>query len=289
MLDILRDYVASTATPELYLALEQAHNSFERIGLNNYEKDFEEIVMTDRSDDVDTGDTLILIERFTRQCQEKILAEHGVQLREDSSIDLMRALIDGILTLQNYENPTDIQRVLESDGGAEEKFADLMSFVTEYTSYEVVTAVEIVDAALLARIGEQNPEVDEPQDQEALDARERHLRLLRALCSMLGTTQLVVAQFLRDGLDTGYPFEVYFNLAVPHFKGMDGKLIAQELLAMAVLSSDGVDNPVATIQPKLDDVSEDLTEVTRTNIALRDLIVNFEKFQVESGFKRPGE
>ena len=70
---------------------------------------------------------------------------------------------------------------------------------------------------------------------------------------------------------------------------MKGNLIAQELLAMAVLSSDGVDNPVATIQPKLDDVSEDLTEVTRTNIALRDLIVNFEKFQVESGFKRPGE
>lgn len=289
MLDILRDYVATTATPELLTALEQAHQTFERIGLENYEQGFEEIIMTDRVDDVDTGDTLIYIERFTRDLQRKILTQHGVSVSEDAGVDFMRALIDGILDVQNYEGVTDVKRALETDEAPEEQFASIMSMVTALSAEEILLDLETVDSALLKRIGELDTELPEPDAEDNVAARNEHLRLFRLLCAMMGTNQLVVAQFLRDGLDLGYPFEVYFNLAVPHFTGMLPAHVAQELMAMAVISSDGIKEPVATIRAKLEDVSTDMDVITRTDIALRELIVNFEKFQVNTGAKDLGK
>ncbi len=289
MLDILRDYIAGTATSELLIALEQAHAGFERIGLENYEQGFEELIMTDRLGDVDTGDTLVYVERLTKELQHKILNNHGVMVSEEAGIDVMRALIDGILDVQNYEDVTAIKRALETDESPEEQFASILSMVTALEAEEILLDVETVDAALLTRIGELSVEEPEVGDVEEAEVRNQHLRMLRVLCSMLATNQLVVMQFLRDGLDVGYPFEVYFNLASPHFGEMKPEHIAQEMMAMALISSDGLGEPLAVIRTKLDDISTDMDVITRTNIALRTMVVDFEKFQVDTGFKELGK
>lgn len=272
MLDILREYLSEAAPPAVKDAVEAAHQAFERVQLPAYEEGFEELLLTD--DTNDTGGTVDSIIRLTQQLQSKILAEHGIVLHEDTSLEVGTILIEGLVDLPDYGDPDRVWQTASMDGSTEEVFAELMALVTPYPVEEVLVAVESVSTTLITRVKDVVPSPEERALSDADRATQRnYLHRLQGFCQLIDNSQLKIVALLQQGLDVGFPLATYADTIGRDLESLSPEAAAHELIAMAIVSSDCSNNIAAGVQQQLDHYIANLNLITRITIVVRDLVV----------------
>ena len=271
MLDILDDYLSDAASPELKESIRAAHELFDRYGLETYEQGFEEILLTD--DQVDTDKTLHDIYDLTRSLQFKILEEHQLVIDEDAPPSILNVFLDGLKRLENYDNPDAVYGILTQPNDTAELIADCVALVTGQDATRLHRYVMNCGQALLQAIVRQLDQTHFAQsDEEIVSKRERVERYKRFI-AVADIKQLKVAYLLEHGMDVGHPLMVYLNIIGNDFEEMEAKYIANELVAMCMISSDASDNPRAAITAHLEQYVSDMDKITKIDVAVGDLLL----------------
>jgi hypothetical protein len=276
MLDILHDYLNDAVAPEAVQVITSAHDTFEQIGLENYESAFEEILMLDSQ--VDVGETVNAVVSLTQQLQQKILLEHGVVLTNDATIAVGNAFISGLLQIQEYDDLVQLQQVLSSDGSPEEILAMVLDLVSERDADDLMTHIETVSPFLLtklkdyARTNEKLLDDDDPADKVV------YVAAFNRFYAYIKASSLLTLNLLVNGVGPGFPFMVYAKALSTQLDSLTPKQAAQELVAMALLSSDGIDNPRAVIQANIEHLISDVDRITRIDVVVSELLLGLNQY-----------
>lgn len=271
MLDILDDYLSDAASPELKESIRAAHELFDRYGLETYEQGFEEILLTD--DQVDTGKTLHDIYDLTRSLQFKILAEHQLVIDEDAAPSVLNVFLDALKRLENYDNPDAIFGILAQPKDSEELISECVAQVCGLDASQVHKHVTSCGQALLQAIVRGLDQTHFAQsDEEIVSKRERVERYKRFI-QVADIKQLKVAYLLEHGMDVGHAVRVYLNIIGNDFDEMEARYIANELVAMCLISSDASDNPRAAVSQYLEQYVSDLDKLTKVDLAVGELLL----------------
>lgn len=274
MLDILRDHLSQAATPELLAVIEAAHDVFERIGLEDYEQGFEELLMTGEDEVASDVDPVMAISALTDEILRKILREHGVMASEEANTVFLTTLVTAILDLQDWEDLDTIERICTLDGPPEEIFGELVALVSQENVDEVMTMLVTVDQFLITRMKELTVRPDPVSDYaERTEQARGYILKLQALFRLVGTNKLKTARLLTEGFTVGLPFMVYADVLGREFETLTVDKAAAELLAMALISSDGSENPRSVITQNIEHLISNIDQVTRVDVAIGDLLL----------------
>lgn len=268
MLDILRQHLAENSTSELTAQLEQAFQTFERIGLENYEPGYEEILMTTDNDAVGTKDTLGAVVELTAALLRQILRAHSVTLIEHVPLTMLTDVVNALLDLQNFSDLPTLQATASLDGLPNEVFAELCALVTAHPVAELMVYLEEVDWHLPRRLRdlasrELTPEQAGEYGQHV--AKHREL-LLGAIQADALPTQLDFTEAVRQGMPLGLPFATYMQRFGWQLAQWDVERSGQELLAMALASRDGYSNPRGMIAEHIEKFIPGLDRVTAIDV-----------------------
>ena len=274
MLDILNDYLNGAVTSELKIAIEDAHAVFERIELPNYENGFEELLMTD--DTVSLGDTPIHITNLTIAFLRQILFQHGITTVEGTDIVTLTKLARAMLDIQDYDNPTEITRTASTYGSPEEILAEIIALVTEHNADEILIHLETVSQMTITRIIEvMGQHSEDEESDEDITLRRQRVELFVRLQNYLMKPIIHTSLMLSEGLDVGLPFLIYADRIGRDFESMPVETVSHELVAMALISADGMTNPAAIIKQNIERFISSLDKVTKVDIAVSDLLIGF--------------
>jgi len=272
MLHNLQTYLRTTATPELTAAVEEAHELFDELGMENYEPGYEELLMMHGT--VDPDQTLMSITELTNQLQRRILQEHDIELIESEiATSTYNSLIRGLLQLQDYEDFATLTTITMLDNSNEEILAEALSLVTEKTPDEWMEYIDSVGMFLIARLRELAYK-EKPLDFDALERAEQHLSRLQKFQDLIGNAELTLSKRLKDGLSVGYPFTTYTN---PELDALPAEQAAQELVAMALVSKEGLNNPRGIIRSHLEEQISSIDKITKIDIEVNKLLLALER------------
>lgn len=276
MQDVLSDYLNDAATPEMRDALVAAHNSLERMSLPNYEEGFIDLLMID--DETDEGGTLESIVKLTKSLQFQILQQHEIVLNEDTTLDMLTLFINGILDITEYDDKIIVRDTASLGGLPEEVLAELMALVSGRTVEELLFEISHVSASLIARIKEMVSDAQPPAMTEDEQVQvQQHLTLLNRLCGLANTRELdVVKMITKANVSVGMPFAVYADAIGRNLEAMSPVKAANELLGMALISSDGWQTPRAVIKENIEHYISNIDNITKIDIEIGKLLLGLQ-------------
>lgn len=229
-------------------------------------------------DETDPGNTVTSVVNLTRTLLQDVLHQHGITLQPHVSLRTHTAVIKGVLDLQDYEGIDDILKTAQRPGDPVERFCELLALVSPHPVEFYLPDIEFVSQMLLQR-------VIENAEQEQLRAIDEEDRVFRAgliarfrnfvnFCKRHGNPT-PIQQLVHDGVDAGYPFELYIGLIGRDFEEMPIEDAIETLLGMAMLSSDGHHDPEAVIAARLETLVSDADIVMKISVGVRNKLLEF--------------
>ena len=270
MLDILHDYLSQTASPELFSAIEDALSLLDDFGVEDYEGDYEQLLMTDGTGD--SGHTLTAITALTVQSLRNILEQHGVQLLPDVRLSTVSTFVRGVRDIQNYEDTQTLVQLTSMETNSEEIFAECLSLVCPVGVEELLTHVDSVDYFLITKLRTVSMESADWNPDTAKDPeRAVKMHALKRLCALTQATDLYVLSILNNGVDTGFDLDIYVT---PELEALTPTHAAKELLAAALVCKDSSNNPRSVVQQYLDTHVFDMDKATAINVELNKILLS---------------
>lgn len=270
MLDILRDYITEKATPEMLALLEMSFATFERIELQDYERQYEEILMTAEDEAFAEQDPLTRIINLTLELQNKILRDHAIVLTDEASLEFHDQVISALLDLQQREMTDELLTTLSMDGSPEELFAELLGLFLPLVPDEILLNLQSVDAFAITRI---RAYIERAMGsvEEVIQDNAPYIEALRKLeFAGVKPTKLL---FVQNVMPLGIPFAHYIDWIGHGLEQLSIEKAAHELLGMALASSDGVNNPRGVIKAHIDRYVSNIDSITKIDIVIGDLLL----------------
>jgi hypothetical protein len=276
MLDIMKQFLAGNATPALQDAIKDAYTILERCNAGDIDFSFEDMLMID--DIVDAGTTIGKMTHFITDLQHGILGTFGVEVDAELTIADLTMFIRAILDIEDYEDSEALVRITMGELRPDESFAEIVALMSHHNADELLYKIERVDASLIRRIQDVASATDDElvTDEERLQ-RSKYVHMLRRFCHYINSRQLTVVDMIRDGIAVGYPFSVYADQIGRAFEGIVPEHVAKEMIAMALVSSDGINNPTSTIKAHLENYVADLNTITKIDIEVKRLLQGFSR------------
>lgn len=275
MIDILNDYLNGAASAEIKELIEDAHNTFDRIGLPNYEDGFVEILMLE--DTVDIQDTLFNIINLTKTLQKQILKEHEIELVDEASITIYTLFINGLLDIQEYADKATMYKAISIDGNSKELLAEALSLVTHKNADELLSEIESVGDSLIGLIKDNLEEPDDINNSNDYLLKQDYITNFRVFCIYINRDDLDIIRLISDGLDVGFPFTVYANMISDTLESKNIDIVAAELVGIAIISSDGHENPISIIKSHIEQYISDIDRITRILISVNELLLGLSR------------
>jgi hypothetical protein len=281
MLDILRDYLVEATSPENVDAIEKAHEAFDRIGLQDYNPGFEQLLMI--NDESDQGDTLGGIIDLTKSLANGILKQHSITVSDEATVSILTEFIDALVELQQAsDHIPEILKICAQKHDPEELFSELVALVGSQEAEHYLVDLVYVSDALISRIEElarsQEFGTHNEEDSER-EFREARITRFNRFMHFLMDPELAISKIAHMGIDAGYPYVVYANMIGREFEELDATSAAQNMLGMAFYSGDGFGNPQDVIKTEMDNLVSDVNKITQIDIAVSDLIVRFQAYE----------
>lgn len=274
MLDILRDYLKDAATPELAAQIQEACETFDLLGLDSYDDGFTQILMLDSN--TDQGNTLNSIVNLTHEMLEGLLHQHSVRFEEDAALGVLIASLHAIALMPTYENRQQLIDIAQQPHEATERFAELVAALTKLSVEDVLFHLEYVSPQLLLRVVEL---ADDDGDAEVTeeDRGEKLIRVVKfkAFMDFIKAQGLQVQTMVAQGIDAGYPFELYLGMLSDQLEAWPIERSAQELIGIAYLSEEGFLNPENTIAQYLERVISETDYITKLSVVIRQFVLDF--------------
>jgi hypothetical protein len=281
MLDILRDYLVEATSPENVDAIEKAHEAFDRIGLQDYNPGFEQLLMI--NDESDQGDTLGGIIDLTKSLANGILKQHSITVSDEATVSILTEFIDALVELQQAsDHIPEILKICAQKHDPEELFSELVALVGSQEAEHYLVDLVYVSDALITRIEElahaQEFGTHNEEDSER-EFRETRITRFNRFMHFLMDPELAISKIAHMGIDAGYPYVVYANMIGREFEELDAESAAQNMLGMAFYSGDGFGNPQGVIKTEMDNLVSDVNKITQIDIAVSDLLVRFQAYE----------
>jgi hypothetical protein len=281
MLDILRDYLVEATSPENVDAIEKAHEAFDRIGLQDYNPGFEQLLMI--NDEADQGDTLGGIIDLTKSLANGILKQHSITVSDEATVSILTEFIDALVELQQAsDHIPEILKICAQKHDPEELFSELVALVGSQEAEHYLVDLVYVSDALITRIEElaraQEFGTHNEEDSER-EFRETRITRFNRFMHFLMDPELAISKIAHMGIDAGYPYVVYANMIGREFEELDAESAAQNMLGMAFYSGDGFGNPQGVIKTEMDNLVSDVNKITQIDIAVSDLLVRFQAYE----------
>lgn len=271
MLDILDDYLSGATTPELKESIRRAHELFDEYGLDTYERDFEEILLT--GDNADTGVTVDSIYNLTRSLQFKILEAHQLVIDEDAAPSVLNIFLEGIKKIPDYDDPDTLYGILAQPVDPMELIAECIGLVTGHSVDWLHTKVDNCGQQLLVEIVRNLDQRHFNVSAEEMVLKAKLVQRYQRFLMIADIKQLKIAYLLEHGLDVGHKVMVYLNLIGPDFEEMEATYVANELVACCTISSDATDNPRAAVTAHLEKFISDMNTITKVDLAVGELLL----------------
>lgn len=274
MLDILDQYLSDATTPELKESIRQAHDLFDLYGMDqreSYEDGFVELLMT--SQNTDSGKLMEEIYNLTRSLQFKILQEHQLIINEDAPPSVLNIFLAGLLRLPTYDDAQTLFSLLNMTGDTMEIIAECIALVMGDSPDHLHTFIENASDRVLQDMAMHLDRVSFTASDEAFVLKGMLIAHYKHFVHISGIAQLKLAHLITNGLDVGHPFRVYLNLLGGEFELMEAKSVAEELVAMAIISSDAADNPRGAIHENLELFVSDIDKITKIEIEVGNLLL----------------
>jgi hypothetical protein len=272
MLDTLREYLKDATGPDMYDMLRDAHESLEHIGAYDNTDVFDDILMVD--DMADSGETVSAIIATTLQMQLEVLAGHGITMTDDARVQDATRLINGIVSINSYDNAEQLMGTAALEMNSHECFAEVVALVAGEQVEDIMITLSTVNPALIIRIREIATKAEETRmSEEERSLHQRHVDEFVRFTNYINNDNLRVCAMLKNGVGPGFPFLVYANLIGRDLEVMPAEKAAHELIGMAIISADGLLSPRSVINSNIERFVADLDQITKITVIANDILL----------------
>jgi hypothetical protein len=280
MLPVLVDFLNENTSPEEKHLLMLADETLVRANDDNYEHVLQEIVYG--SDDMDAGAPIQEIVQTYRHQLFVFLQRHAIVVKAESTLEQLTNLVNGILDLDNYDNPQQLLKLIDEDTRLLEKACIIFSQVTRYTTDDLLQFVESVAEGFIERLGQNNLPHDEDETLDDADARPTRelldaFRRYEEYTEMSGSVAMILPQLMRGGVKPSLPYAWYVKMIdnLLPLSSLAGSRVARELYGAALISSDGHSNPADMVKNTLELYISDIRIITDVMVEVRQLMAGF--------------
>lgn len=182
------------------------------------------------------------------------LAEFGVYMDQETPLKMLNVTMESLNQIDDWGDNEAIYALADYDEGATEAFADVIEYVSNVPSAEILEHVNDVSVDLLTRIREAtSAEGDEPQpDAQNVAAARQRLRVLIPKVGLVSETS-VFLKALDDGLRLGMSYNATIAPHIDALMQLKPNQLAGELVVFAAASALPLD--------KLEEVSNKTKEL----------------------------
>jgi hypothetical protein len=143
-----------------------------------------------------------------------------------------------------------------------------------------MVVIEDVSASLLDRLRQIAAPLAHDERGSGMEnnqMRAQRIDALVALGKLCTASTFRVVSLIKNGSDIGYPFAVYAAEIGHDLEGLAPEVATAELMAAAVVSSDGFDSPVQAIKEHLDSLVTNPDVATKILVQLQQLALRMQQ------------
>lgn len=282
MLDILQTYLAGAASPEFLEMIREAHGVLDLFINDDYQGDFTQLLMLDSS--VDQGETVQNIHDCTKNYQLQVLKQLGINADPETRVDHLTRLLRGIHDVEHNEDPAKVLERATLELHPAELLAEILAVCTATPPEEWLVDVHDVSQMTIQKIIENAAQMNAIKlggTEPPLDHRTPYILAYKAfketLLTIKGQPTLLLDKAFLEGMDVGYPFVLYLNLTGDEIGTLDAVPCAANLIAAALVSTDGHEKVREVIDAHLEHYVPDLDKLTKVTICVSDLLLRHQQ------------
>ena len=269
MLQILREVLNQTATPEFIAIIDDAHDLFDQYQLEDFTLEFESLLACSDNDDMGSLNTAIY--NLTRIFQDQILANHLVTLNSECTLVQANHVLRCIRMLETTEYSPEIVNICENESDATDAFVEVLSIVGGLPVVEIATYIDHVEVSLVKRIFQMATQRCEVEELAVVDHElvNSVLEKYKAFTDGLyGENPPLVSTYIAEGVQVGEPFEVYCKYIQEHLTTTKANEIASEYIAAAILAGNVSNLPRQAILEQINKVYTGIDVITPIMISV---------------------
>lgn len=278
----IRNYLVQSSSPELVQQFDTANTLFETLDFEAHLDRFDQVIGETSS----MGDDA-LIQGLISALDEMLvalLAAHGVETVEQATTKDLVFVLNGLIELTTWEDRDTIRRILESDGNAEEKLAELLSVHAADSAERIMLILESVNPSLLITlrgvIGEEN-EICNTDYSELVAVIQQYEDAKRTF----SIPSCFLDRMTHSAGALRMPFRTYFErflqAAHPYLGDEPSdnmvRSFAQELVLCGILSSEGIAKTRDKVGEYMNEIYSDLKYSTKLDMAVMDSIIKVQR------------
>ena len=277
----LENFITQVRQDNTIDLIQDAIQVFEKYSLSTY-LDHYAAVLFDNDLKTDEENVKSIIAQ-TYLLLNHLLEQQGIFTGEEIPLYQLTELCNAIFDITDYEDKSQIYRIIETYDNPVELLAELVALVSNLNPELVLSFNLNVSENLPYTL---KATLSEPVDTEGLvdsqtlaEIKKRYL----AFKNMIGKA-VYADNYLSEATSIGLPFSVYLKLyqqdstkLSEEFIDPIPNLIALDLVSMALLSSDGYNNPLMIIKSEINSLYAEIEKTTKLNISVSNIVQQYTK------------
>lgn len=278
----IRNYLVQSASPELVQQFDDANELFEALDFDAHLDRFDQVI----GETSGMGDDA-LIQGLISALDEMLhalLAAHGIEMVEQAITKDLVFVLKNLVALTTWEDRDTVRRVLESEGNAEEKLAELLALYSADNTERILLILESVNPSLLLTlrgvVGEED-EVCNTDYSELVTLIQQYESAKR----VFSIPSCFLDRMTHSAGALGLPFRTYFErflqAAHPYLgdEPSDNMIrsFAQELVLCGILSAEGIAKTRDKVGEYMNEIYSDLKYSTKLDMSIMDSIIKVQR------------
>lgn len=266
-------FLVNTAGPEAGQLINDAIDILTSVGATAHSFNIEQALMTQSvSDD---NETLGIINKSIIDELVYRLQEFGVVF-SDHQIPHMTYCLQGLTYLSEYGDPTTIWNITIDDGCAEEKFCNIMEFVSPYRWVDLIDIVESVSSDLIFSIRDicaNNARTAENQEEfvSPILVVSKDIIRNRLLDFANDRKDYLIFNLIAEGAPIGLDPDLYIQELRETLTELSGMDIVDELYAIRLCSNLTDEQITNSLDVEVETITSDMKKLTDASIRISQL------------------
>lgn len=281
--EIVSEFINAYAGPEVLYTFQKGWKVLEEFEYPHWQDPYvEEMMVAGNRESITTLSQM----RHTLNEQLRGIADaHGILLEPGCTTETLVGMLEGFLLLPDYEDRDAIIDICEDDDVAEDRFCELMELVTALKQVDLMACVSRVDPDFFLGVLDSLPKVS--METTETTSNVNYANNIVVLREVIAPLELVMDEFIAAGMPLGLEFEPYIKLLLSKVKTdftspAQVTSLSADILACALISSDGVVNPPAIIQKAMGDITGDVRQGLLVDIQVKKLLKSYSHVQENS-------
>lgn len=276
-IDEIEAYLDLHVSPEATELMVDCARVMVESGLVSHLDDIEDMIA--QEDNIGRDVTVLRIRQYLTSTLEACVNQFGIDLQEDVEINLrhLTGLQRGINMLTNYEDVEALEALCLSEADPEERLADMLELLTEYTWADYSLLIDRVNPSLFKRLLEQ---IAKPDELTEIDTKDQAI-LFRTKSLLVNVQQPWLIDEIEDGCELGLPIDAMILRFQARYDAMLAASLEwnrrhqalSEQFLLYILASDCPDDQLlATAQARAEDVFQHVPTLMAVSRCVQQLL-----------------